>query len=469
MKSLRTRLLISHILPLVIIILLIGIAVDYMVETQILLPNMADELTNEAKLLAELTALQTEIWEDPEDVQDYLARIEPLLRAYVTVFDSTGKYLASTDPYTLQANSQVDINPTNLQSEISIIQTTFGVYQEASVVDVFVPVLAKENTILGVIQMTYHLENVYDQILALRRGIVGILTFGVFLGSGIALYLSSSLSRPLMQVNESIKKITTGQEIELIEEKGPEEIRNLTRTVNTLVSRIEALETTRRKLLSNLVHEIGRPLGALLLALQALQAGAAKNQELRQEMLTGMEGEINVLRRLLKDLTGLYDQYVGTFTLENELINLNEMLPGLVRNQQDAALIKGINWNMDIHPNLPMITIDRDRLAQAIGNLVDNAIKFTPQDGSITFSAGFLEKEVWISVLDNGPGIPVEDQTQIFTRFYQGRSETRFPQGMGLGLNIAHDLVAAQQGRLEFESVPGEGSSFTIWLPIPQK
>ena len=179
-----------------------------------------------------------------------------------------------------------------------------------------------------------------------------------------------------------------------------------------------------------------------------------------------MEDEINILRRLLNDLTGLYDQFVGTFALEKQAVNLNELLPGLVLSQREAAQAKGINWDSDIHSNLPMIDVDPDRLAQAIGNLVDNAIKFTPSKGTITFSAGFQGSEIWIRVQDTGPGITVEDQEFVFTPFFQSRAETRFPQGMGLGLSIAHDLVTAHEGRLEFESLPGEGRSFVIWLPI---
>jgi signal transduction histidine kinase len=103
-------------------------------------------------------------------------------------------------------------------------------------------------------------------------------------------------------------------------------------------------------------------------------------------------------------------------------------------------------------------------LAQAIGNLINNAIKFTPPGGKVTIRAGIQANEVWIAVQDTGPGIPDKDQELIFTPFFRGRAETRFPQGMGLGLSIARDLVMAHQGRLEFGSVQGQGSCFTIWL-----
>lgn len=468
MRSLRTRLLISHSLPLLIIILLVGFALDYVVETRILLPGFADELTNEAKLLAELAALQPDIWDESIDAQAYLTRLEPILAPYVSIFDLQGNFLGSTDPYLNLANPP-DLKLDDVHIEDAIIQTEYSRYLEASVVDVFVPVHGDAENILGVIQMTYHLENVYGQFLTLRRVIIGILTVGVFLGAGVALLLAINLSRSLQQVVVSINQLAAGQEVASPVEQGPEEIRDLIRTVNTLVTRLQTMETTRRKLLINLVHELGRPLGALLPAVQALEAGAVDNETLRQELLAGMEGEIGILRRLLDDLTGLYDQSMGSFVLANQPVNLNEWLPNLFRTHREAAYVKGLSWQSKIPADLPVLEVDPDRLAQAIGNLVNNAIKFTPRGGAVTVEAGVKANEVWIRIQDTGPGIPVEDQGFVFTPFFNGRSETRFPQGMGLGLSIAYELVKAHQGHLEFESIPGEGSCFIIWLPNPSE
>jgi len=468
MRSLRTRLVISHSLPILIIILLTGFALDYVVETRILLPGFADELSNEANLLAELTALQPNIWDDPQDAQAYLARLEPILAPNVSIFDLDGNFLASTDP-SLNFTNSPDIIIEDVLLEDALIQTTYSRHLEASVVDVFVPVSDDTRAIMGVIQMTYHLEDVYGQFLALRRVIIGVLTAAVFSGIGIALLLAINLNRALRQISVSIQRLAAEQEVALTEEQGPKEIRDLIRTVNMLVARQRTLENTRQKLLANLVHELGRPLGALLPAIQALEAGAVENEILRQELLTGMEDEINILRRLLDDLTGLYDQSVGAFTLKIQQVNLNEWLPNLFRTQRQVARAKGLHWQINISNKLPVMQIDPERLAQAIGNLVNNAIKFTPQGGTVVVEAGIQANEVWIRVQDTGPGIPVKDQEFVFTPFFRGRAETRFPQGMGLGLSIARDLVLAHHGRLEFESAPGEGSSFTIWLPSLHK
>jgi len=466
MRSIRTRLLISHSLPLLIIIFLTGFALDYVVETRILLPGFADELTNEAKLLAELTINQPNIWDDSQNAQAYLTELEPILTPNVSLFDFQGKFLSSTD-FSVISTNPLPIKLEDLLIEDILIQTEYSRHLGASVVDVFVPVYDDRDSLKGVIQMTYHLEDIYGQFLALRRVIIGILTVGVFLGVGLALFLTINMSRALQQIAESIQQLATGKEVALPEEQGPEEIRDLTRTVDALVTRLRTLETTRRKLLANLVHEIGRPLGALLPAVQALEAGAVENKILRQELLAGMEDELGILRRLLDDLTGLYDQSVGSFVLETRPIDLNKWLPNLLHTQREVARAKGLHWQSNFSDQLPTMQIDPERLAQAIGNLVNNAIKFTLQGGTITAEAGIQTNEVWIRVQDTGPGIPVEDQGFVFTPFFRGRTETRFPQGMGLGLSIARDLVTAHQGRLEFESVSGEGSSFTIWLPNP--
>jgi signal transduction histidine kinase len=464
MYSIRTHLLISHSLPLVLITLLTGFALDYVVETRVLLPGFAEELTNEAKLLAELAANQPQIWAEPQNAQDFLTHLEPILAPYVTIYDFHGNSLGSTDPF-LNFENLPEIAIAEVLSQDTIIQTAYRVHLEASVVDVFVPVHNGREELLGVIQMTYHLENVYGQFVTLRQVIILILSVGIILGAGIALLLSVNLSRSLKQVVTAIHQLTTGQEVAPSVEQGPEEIRDLIRTVNALVVRLQTMETTRRKLLANLVHELGRPLGALLPAVQALEAGAVDDESLRQELLVGIEDEINILRRLLDDLRGLYDQFAGSFVLSLENVDLAIWLPNLARMQREAAHAKSLQWESNIAEDLPKMSIDPDRLAQAVGNLINNAIKFTPTGGKITVRAGIQANEVWIAVQDTGPGIPAEDQELMFTPFFRGRSETRFPQGMGLGLSIARDLVMAHQGRLEFESVQGRGSCFTIWLP----
>jgi signal transduction histidine kinase len=109
---------------------------------------------------------------------------------------------------------------------------------------------------------------------------------------------------------------------------------------------------------------------------------------------------------------------------------------------------------------------DPFRLAQAIENLASNAIKYTPRGGTITISAGAEKETFWVKVSDTGPGISPDEEDKIFTPFYRGDQKRRIKQGMGLGLSIALDVVTAHGGEICLDSIVGEGSDFTIWIPI---
>ncbi len=132
---------------------------------------------------------------------------------------------------------------------------------------------------------------------------------------------------------------------------------------------------------------------------------------------------------------------------------------------REAAQHKGLRWQVNVPSALPELTLDADRIGQALGNVISNAIKYTPANGEIAIDAGEEKAEVWIRVRDTGVGIPPEEQARIFEPFYRGTTGRRFPQGMGLGLSIARDLLVAHGGRIEVENTPGAGSTFTLWLP----
>jgi two-component system sensor histidine kinase BaeS len=467
MRTLRARIIISHILPLLIVLLLIGVALDYVLEIRILLPNLSDELINEAKLFVEMTKNNHPIWDDPVAAQDYLDSIEQILDPFVMLSDSQGQILASTDPFDAGQIGSV-IEPRERFAEAlergASIQTMYSRQLEANIVDVLVPARRYDGQVIGFVRMSYHLENVYGQFLSLRYFIIGILAVGILLGVIMAMLLALNLGNALSQLTYSVQQLTTGKEYKPPLERGPEEIRILLRSVNSMVERLRGLENMRRKLLTNLIHEIGRPLGVLLLAIQALQEGAGQDEAMRVDILAGMEEEMSILQRLLDDLTGLHNQVLGVLELKTQPVILKQWLPNILRTHKEAANTKGLLWQVTISEELPTIDADPNRLAQAIGNLVNNAIKFTPSGGTVSVNTGIQDNEVWIRVNDTGPGIPLDEQANIFTPFFRGLSENRFPQGMGLGLSIARDLVVAHQGWLEFTSVPGEGSSFTIWL-----
>jgi len=472
LSSLRSRLILSHMLPLLIIVPLMGIALIYVLETQVLLTSLSNELRGEAVLIAEIARDHADIWRDPAQARAFVARIKLRLTDRVMLVDPGGRLLVSSDPADAGRLGQVLDAPTvadALAGKVST-HTLYSQHLTAEVADVSAPVPGPDGQVMGVVRLTHRLTSVYEQFLRLRSLIGGVLAAGLLLGSAVGWMLALNLEQPLQQATEAIHRLASGQELTPLPEQGPAEVRLLLQAFNSLAERLRTLEQTRRQLLANLVHELGRPLGALHSAIQALQGGADQDTALRQELLAGMDGEIGQLRRLLDDLARLSDQVVGALELSRRLIALGDWLPQALAPWQAAAQGKGLHWEMALAANLPELEADPDRLAQALGNLLSNAIKYTPTGGTVSIRAQVDEDAVSIRVSDTGPGIAPEEQAHIFTPFYRGRADRRFPQGMGLGLSIARDLVVAHGGRLEVQSAPGQGSHFTIWLPlVPQR
>lgn len=467
--TLRSRLVLSHALPLLIIIPLMGIALVYVLETQVLLPSISDGLVAQASIVAQVASEQPDVWQNPVEAQAFVDRFSPRLVARLMLLDPARHLLASSDPADVnqlgQSAGQADW--ARILAGKADVHVEYSPSLRAEVADAYVPVAGTGGQVVGIVRLTHRLTNLYEWFLRLRYIIAGVLITGLVLGAAVGLVLALNLERPLQEVTRAVYQLASGEQLTPLPEQGAEEIRLLSRAFNVLLERLQTLEQRRSKLLANLVHELGRPLGAIHSAIQALAGGADEDAGLRRELLAGITEEIKILRRLLDDLAQLRDQVTGVLEMTCQHVALGEWLPPMLTSWREAAQGKGLNWEVAIAAEMPTLEIDPDRMAQALGNLLSNAIKYTPPGGSVTVGAGVEGAMTWIRVSDTGPGIAPEELANIFTPFYRGRINRRFPQGMGLGLSIARDLVVAHGGQIEVKSEPGQGSRFTIWLPMP--
>ena len=194
---------------------------------------------------------------------------------------------------------------------------------------------------------------------------------------------------------------------------------------------------------------------------------------MRQELLGGLNAQIERMQPLLDNLTLLHGQVLGSLELNRTPTPLAPWLVQVVSLWREAAREKGIVWKANIPLTLPTASIDGDQMSRAVGNLLSNAVKFTPPGGTISVDAriepgaepGAPESFVFV-VRDTGPGVPLSEQKRIFEPFQRGQIEKRFPQGVGLGLSIATDIVQAHGGAIALESSPGMGACFTMALPV---
>ncbi len=465
-RTLRSRLILSHALPLLVIIPIIGVALTNLIESRVLLPSLSKALMTNAVLLANVAGDQTEFWTNPAYAEYYLTHLRHDISARVELLTPGGQLLASSDPTEAPLLGLILDFAGVAQARAGQVAsyTYYNISSPSEVIDVFVPVLNQNQQLVGILRMSYTYNTLSAEFARSRFVIVAILAAGLAVGMLLGWSLALNLSRPIRQVTRAINDLAHGNRQAPLPERGPEEIQLLAQSFNLLSERLSSLEKARRQLLANLVHELGRPLGALRSAIQALAGGAAQDPQLLADLTTGMDDQAARLQHLLEDLAHLHDQVLGTLEMEYQLLNVSEWLPKVLRPWQVAAQDKQLTWTTEIPPDLPVISADPNRLASVVENLVSNAIKYTHAGGTVAISAGVEGEELLIRVKDNGYGIALEEQAKVFDPFYRGNQGRRFKQGMGLGLSIARDLVEAHGGTITLESEPGAGSLFTIHL-----
>jgi signal transduction histidine kinase len=467
LNTLRGRFILSHILPLLIVIPLMGIATIYLIEEKILIPSLLAELKGNALALSQIAARDKEIWQDPAYARQLLNQAVVRSGGRLMLLDPQGILLASSDP------ADADLLGTKIghagygraqQGEV-VTQLRSSQALGGDIADALAPVVGPDGELLGFVRLSFHYDSFIEQIYQFRYLLTGILIVSLLLGTGLGIALAINVGTPVQQVTHAVYALANGERSEPLPELGVEEMRRLSHAVNVLFERLSNLETARKRLLANLIHEIGRPLGALRMGIEALSHGANRDPRFYAELLEGMDLETTGLQRLLEGLSHLHGQALGVLELDRQNLDLTTWLPGMLTPWKQAASKKGLHWQLHLPQSLPVVQADPLRLDQVIGNLLSNAIKFTPRGGMVKVEAGESGSQIWVQISDTGPGIPPDSQEKIFEPFVRGGQGRRFPDGMGLGLTIARELVEAHGGRLELESEPSSGSKFTVWLP----
>jgi signal transduction histidine kinase len=462
----RRRFILSHLLPILLVVPLFGLVFLYLLESQVLLAGLSEDISEKAKLIAQSINSQPELIQDAGQAQIYLATLSRTVDEQIVLLAPDGRVVAASPieegEETIPAEDLPGLDTAVGGQESTTV--TYNLREQRAIV--LVPVQGLNEQLVGIVGVTDTLAGTAAQFGGLRVFLLVIILLELLLGALIGLLLARRLELPIGQAISSVVALGLGRESATVVPRGPREIRQLAESVNLLRERLRLLEETRRRSLANIVHEIGRPLGAIRSATHVLRQGAGDDPLVREELLAGIEQAIIRLQPLLDDLTQLHGQVQGTIKLSPRPVALSEWLPTVLLPWRAAAQEKGLQWQADIDSGLPVLEIDPDRMGQVVGNLLSNAIKYTPEPGQVTVAAEADPGAVRISVTDTGPGILPEEREQIFEPFYRSAAERRFPQGLGLGLTIAREMVVAHGGRLTLDSTPGKGSRFTIEVPL---
>lgn len=315
----------------------------------------------------------------------------------------------------------------------------------------------------------------------LAHNLPGVPSWALATGLGLLIFAALALAllfglrrvtRPLDDLLEASGRIAEGDYAARVPERGPREVRSMARAFNNMASRLNVTDENRRNLLADVTHELRNPLTIIQGNLEGMLDGVYPADEAN---LRSLLDETNLLNRLVEDLRTLALAESGALQLKKEASDFAALVRDTANAFQSQAQAAGVSLNLipageipgqpaSSEP-LPWLEIDQGRMRQVLSNLLSNALRYTPAGGYVEVKYGRLADRALVEVTDDGPGIPPEDLTHVFERFYKSADSG----GMGLGLAIARHLVSAHGGSIEAENTPGRGTTIRIWLPIPEK
>jgi two-component system OmpR family sensor kinase len=306
----------------------------------------------------------------------------------------------------------------------------------------------------------------------------------------VAVLLSSSIARPLLAMTRASEEIARGNYEHEIPSSGQDEVARLAQSFNHMVREVERSRRVQRDLLANVSHDLKTPLTSIQGFSQAILDGAVHDEDGYRRAAQIIREEAARMGDLVQNLLDLARLEAGGALQRTETIALDELIRRCVERVSPLAVAAGLELRVSVSGALSPVSGDSARLEQAVSNLLDNAIKFTPAGGHVDVAAhAFTVRRgradpptavprtlptterltdgrwVAVEVKDDGVGISREDLPRIFERFYRVDKSRGGIKGAGLGLSIAKEIVAAHGGAIEVESRPGQGARFVVYLP----
>lgn len=330
-----------------------------------------------------------------------------------------------------------------------------------------VPVIHEGRSILGVIQVDSSLDSINARLSARWLALIGATGATLLFAFVIALWLAAQLTHPLSELRSVAQQMSEGQ-LDARVEIGDtvKELASLGSMFNHMAERIETMMQEQRDFVANASHELRSPLSAIKLRAEAL-ADQTVNGERARHYATEINEEVSQLAQLVHDLLQLSRAESGTFLAPEQPICVVDELYTCIRAVQPRLAQKHQQFDTQLSDDIPDLYIHPNDLCIMVGNLLDNAIKYTPEGGKISLSATWNDCLLEIAIRDTGEGIPPEDLPRISERFFRvDRAHTRNIPGVGLGLALVAAIVRQYNGVLRIMSsgIPGQGTQAYLQL-----
>ena len=281
----------------------------------------------------------------------------------------------------------------------------------------------------------------------------------------LTVILSRRILHPVAALTIAARRLETGDMTQRVRVHATGEIGELAHAFNAMAETLSKNEELRQNMVSDIAHELRTPVTNIRGYLEAIQDGIIEATD--NATIDSLYEEAMLLNHLIQDLQELALAEAGALDYELQPLLLEEVVEQTISMLQPSAASKQVNLYSQLPPDLPLVEADQQRVAQVLRNLVNNAIRHTAQDGEIQVCATAFANAVEVRVTDTGEGIDAENIPFLFERFWRADpSRNRSTGGAGLGLAIVKQLVEAQGGRVQVQSVKGKGSTFSFTLPL---
>lgn len=305
---------------------------------------------------------------------------------------------------------------------------------------------------------------------------VGWVPLGVGLASAAAVYGAGCLwlHRRLRHLQNILRQIRTHDFEDLAPPAAPEgdelgtllwEVYRTGQSLEDEIQELKEMESYRREFIGNVSHELKTPIFSVQGFAETLLDGALDDESVNRTFLKKILHHANRLDNLARDLSTITKIETNELNMSGEAFSVMDLCEAALESVEMRAEERNVHPRMEIAPNLPDVYGDFDRLRRVLVNLVDNAIKYNEEGGSVWLQAEMKDGDVELRVVDNGIGIPEEHQSRLTERFYRvDKSRSRHQGGTGLGLAIVKHILGAHDRTLHVDSTPGEGSIFRFSL-----
>lgn len=350
--------------------------------------------------------------------------------------------------------------------------TVTGKNGDTSLVAVPIPVSQTEYTGLiptyantYVLLMQSSLAEVEQEISLLQHILIASALAVTLLSAGGAWFLTGRVVQPISQITDKVRKITAQDLNQRLNIPPRDEIGRMAATFDDMIDRLQASFERQKRFTSDASHELRTPLAVMQADLSLALRRPRSAPEYRATLVSAQE-EVSRLSRIVSDLLMLARLDTDVAQIAHEPVQLDDVIEMVVAGLRPLATERSIWLTYSINAPVPMLG-DQTRLKQVFFNLLDNAIAYTPDGGTIRVSLVTDGTHAEVTVSDTGIGIPAEDLPHVFERFYRAEdARTRNHEGTGLGLAIAQKVVQAHQGRIAVSSTLGEGTTFQVILPL---